>query len=269
MNMVASARLRGAQSRMERFRPYTAKFREMLLELSGKTEEGAHPLLAERPAPETCGIILATSDRGLCGGFNAGLIAEALRLARKKEAEGLGIRFYNIGRKGREAIKKIFPAQASLHQSNLEPLSFQTAGKLGEEIIEGYLSGLLDQVFIVYGEFVSLARQTPRTRSILPLKAPESEKGSGGRQAAEYLYEPGAQELLAELLPRYIKVLIYHGLLDTSASEHAARMTAMDNATRNCDEIAESLTLLYNKTRQSAITTDLIDIVSGAEALKG
>lgn len=273
MNMVASARLRGAQSRMERFRPYALKFQDMLRDLAGKVEAGAHPLLLERPSPRRCGIILVTSDRGLCGGFNAGLAAAAVKLARAKQAEGLELVFYHIGRKGREAVKKFGFEQAALSRHSLDHLDFQAAAAVGGELISAYLSGALDQAYIVYGEFVSLARQNPVSSLILPLRAPEgnSQEAQGAAQGAcgEPLYEPGAEALLAELLPRYINVLIYNGLLATSASEHAARMAAMDNATRNCDEISEALSLLYNKTRQSAITTDLIDIVSGAEALQG
>ncbi|MCL1915713.1 MAG: ATP synthase F1 subunit gamma [Desulfovibrionaceae bacterium] len=265
MNMVASAKLRGAQSRMERFRPYSCKFQEMILDLSGKMEDSVHPLLGERENPRSCGIILATSDRGLCGGFNTALISAALKLAGEKEAEGLRVRFYHAGRKGRDAIKKSGKPQGELERFTLDPLDFQVAGNLGKAVVEEYLSGDLDQVYLVHGEFVSLSRQKPAVRTILPLPAVDA----GGKEPGERLYEPDPASLLASILPHHIKVLIYQGLLETSAGEHAARMAAMDNATRNCDEISAALNLLYNKTRQSAITTDLIDIVSGAEALKG
>ncbi len=269
MNMVSSAKLRGAQSRIEKFRPYADKFQQMLKDLAGKADASAHPLLEERAEPKTCGIILATSDRGLAGAFNAGLISAALKLARQKQAEGIAVKFYNVGRKGRDTIRKLGFEQPSRAQSTLEPLSFQVAAKLGEDIISDYLSGALDQVYMVYAEFVSLAKQVPVTQAILPMKAPEVEESAAGQNSAEYVYEPDVISLLAEILPRYINVQVYRGLLDTSASEHAARMAAMDNATRNCDDIVASLSMLYNKTRQSAITTDLIDIVSGANALNG
>ncbi|MDR2503859.1 MAG: F0F1 ATP synthase subunit gamma [Deltaproteobacteria bacterium] len=268
MNMVASAKLRGAQSRMERFRPYAVKFQDILKGLAGKIEHSAHPLLEKRGAPAACGIILVTSDRGLCGGFNAGLIAAALKTARQKQAAGMKVKFYHAGRKGRDAIKKHGFEQDAAEHFTLEPLDFQVAGQLGETVMAEYLSGALDEVLVIHAEFVSLSRQVPVLRPILPMALPEPAH-DGAKEAEEYIYEPEAAELLAALLPRHIKVQIYRGLLDTSACEHAARMAAMDNATRNCDEIAASLSLLYNKTRQSAITTDLIDIVSGAEALKG
>lgn len=272
MYMVASAKLRGAQGRIERFRPFADKFQDMLNDLAGKADSSAHPLLEVRAEKKTCGIILVTSDRGLCGGFNVNLISAALRLAREKRAAGLEVKFYNIGKKGRDAVRKLGFEQPPLGQDTLDPLTYTVAGKLGEDIIGDYLAGRLDEVHMVFAHFVSIARQLVTVRSLLPI-APEAvpaEVGAAeGGQELEYVYEPDVATLLAELLPRYIKVQIYRGLLDTSTSEQAARMTAMDNATRNCDEIAAALTLLYNKTRQSAITTDLIDIVSGANALNG
>lgn len=271
MYMVASAKLRGAQGRIERFRPFADKFQEMLRDMSGKADASAHPLLENRENKKTCGIILVTSDRGLCGGFNINLISAALKLAKQKQAEGLEVKFYNVGRKGREAVRKLGYGQPEMGQSTLEPLTYTVAGKLGEDIIGDYLSGQLDEVHMVYAHFVNMARQEVVSQPVLPIAAPDAAEAEGAAAGAEqeYIYEPDVAALLAVLLPRYIKVQIYRGLLDTSASEQAARMSAMDNATRNCDEIAANLTLLYNKTRQSAITTDLIDIVSGANALNG
>ena len=139
MNMVSSAKLRGAQGRIERFRPYADKFQEMLQDLAGKTDAAAHSLLEERLEPKSCGIILATSDRGLCGSFNANLLSTALKLARKKQAEGLRVILYNIGKKGRDAFRKLGFEQAALAQSTLDPLNFQVAGKLGEDIISPHI----------------------------------------------------------------------------------------------------------------------------------
>lgn len=280
MYMVASAKLRGAQGRIERFRPFADKFQEMLSDLSGKCDTNVHPMLENRAQKKSCGIILVTSDRGLCGGFNVNLISAAVKLAKSKQAQGLDVKFYNIGRKGRDAVRKLGYEQPPMGQGSLEPLEYSVAGKLGEDIIGDYLAGKLDEVFMVYAQFISLGKQVVVKQPILPLStqgAVGSEDGVcllpedlvANDEQLEYVYEPDVATLLAVLLPRYIKVQIYRGLLDTSASEQAARMTAMDNATRNCDEIAANLTLLYNKTRQSAITTDLIDIVSGANALNG
>ncbi len=250
MNMVASAKMRNAQARIERFRPYAAKFYEMLKDLASGADASVHPLLEVREEVKTVGVVLVTSDRGLCGSFNTNLIKMATKLAAAKKAEGKAIKFYCVGKKGRDTARKL-------------------EYEIGMELIAGYLAGDLDEVQLIYGEFVSMAKQPAVTLQVLPIaQQGEAEEAPAGTKA-EYVYEPSVEGLLAELLPRFIKVQIYRGLLDTSASEHAARMAAMDNATRNCNEMINMLTRLYNKTRQASITSDLIDIVGGAEALKG
>ncbi|MDL2306800.1 F0F1 ATP synthase subunit gamma [Desulfovibrio sp. OttesenSCG-928-C06] len=274
MNMVSSAKLRGAQSRIERFRPYADKFHEMLQDLASKTDSNVHPLLAARPEGKSVGIILVTSDRGLCGGFNVNLISAALKLANQKKAEGKSVKFLCIGRKGRDAIRKLGFDCDQDTTDGLGDFDFTSAARAGEKVIAAFLAEELDEAYLVYAEFVNMARQVPVTLGLLPMSTPKAgERGeaaadSGTTGTVDYIYEPDVGSLLAELLPRYLKVQVYRGLLDTSASEHAARMAAMDNATRNCDDIIKSLTLLYNKTRQATITTELIDIVSGADALK-
>lgn len=270
MNMVASAKLRGAQMRIERFRPYADKFYAMLGDLAGKADENAHPLLEVREEIKTCGIVLATSDRGLCGSFNTNLIATALKLAQEKAAEGKAVKFYCVGKKGRDAFQKTeFDVVKSVGDA-MNNFDFSLANEYGLDIIHAYMLGELDEVTLVYGEFVSVARQVPVQLPILPIASQAADDAAPveGTQK-EYIYEPAVEGLLAELLPRFIKVQLYRGLLDTSASEHAARMAAMDNATKSCDEMVENLTLIFNKTRQAAITSDLMDIVGGAEALKG
>ncbi len=267
MNMVASAKLRGAQQRIERFRPYASKFYDMLGDLAGKTDEAAHPLLAAREHVKTTGIILATSDRGLCGSFNVNIITAALRLAKAKQEEGKEVKFYCVGKKGRDAVRSRGHSIPFEITGQMNAFDFQLANRVSLEVINAFLAGELDEVVLIYGEFASLARQLPATLQLLPIAPTAGEESQGAGK--EYVYEPAVEGLLAELLPRFIKVQVYRGLLDTSASEHAARMTAMDNATRNCDDMTAALTLLYNKTRQAAITKDLMDIVGGAEALKG
>ena len=268
MNMVASAKLRGAQQRIERFRPYAEKFYDMLSDLAGKTDENAHPLLAARDEVKHTGVILVTSDRGLAGSFNVNLTNAALKLARAKKAEGKNVRFYCVGKKGRDAVRKEGWEIRQALVGRMNSFDFQLAVELGNEVMDAFLKGDLDEVIVLYGEFISLGRQQPAVKQILPIASGEVKDETPGG-AKEYIYEPAVEGLLAELLPRFIKVQVYRGLLDTSAGEHAARMTAMDNATRNCDDMTTALTLLYNKTRQAAITKDLMDIVGGAEALKG
>ena len=265
MGMVASAKLRGAQGRIERFRPYADKFSDMLGELAARTGEAEHPLLQVHEQPKTAVIVLLSSDRGLCGGFNVNLITTALSLAKEREAAGLAVRFICVGRKGRDAVRKTSYEIIESYGDVMGSFDFRLAARLGGKVAQLYESGEADEVYLVYSEFANVARQIPQKMTLLPVVSAASEEEQSGA-VAECLYEPEVGTLLAELLPRYVNVQIYRGLLDTSASENAARMASMDNATRNCDELTNSLTLLYNKTRQAAITNELIDIVGGANA---
>ncbi|WP_294485449.1 F0F1 ATP synthase subunit gamma [uncultured Mailhella sp.] len=265
MGMVASAKLRGAQNRIERFRPYAEKFGEMLGDLAARTEEAAHPLLQVHKEVKSAVVVLLSSDRGLCGGFNVNLISTALDLARAKTDEGLSVRFICVGRKGRDAVRKTSYEIIESYGDVMGSFDFRLAARLGGKVSQLYESGEADEVYLVYSEFAGMTRQIPTKMELLPVTAAAKEE-DGNKPAAECLYEPEVGVLLAELLPRYVNVQIYRGLLDNSASENAARMAAMDNATRNCDELTNSLTLLYNKTRQAAITNELIDIVGGANA---
>ncbi len=269
MNMVASAKLRGAQARIERFRPYAAKYRQVIGELASKAEGMSHSLLAAHENKKNCAIIMITSDRGLCGGFNANIINRAMKLAEEKKAEGMDVCFICVGRKGRDAAKKSGFKLDLGYGDRMGSLDFALASTVGKEAIHRYVNGDYDEVWLVYGEFVSMARQPPACLQLMPLKAPKSEEPAREGPGSEYIYEPDEAKLLSDLLPRYINVQVYRALLDTSASEHAARMAAMDNATRNCNDMIQTLTLLYNKTRQASITSELIDIVGGAEALNG
>lgn len=267
MNMVASAKLRGAQGRMERFRPYAARYREVIGDLAESSDTSGHPLLQAHEDPKNCRILLITSDRGLCGAFNSALAAEALRFAEEKRGSGLNVSFVCVGRKGRDAVsKKDFRISRSI-VDRMGSVDFQLAEDVARDLVRDYENLEIDEVWIVYGEFQSIAHQPPRSLKLLPMQPDQLEKGAGPK--CEYVYEPSEARLLADLLPRYVSVQIYNALLETSASENAARMAAMDNATRNCNELIRSLTLLYNKTRQASITSELIDIVGGAEALKG
>lgn len=272
MNMVASAKLRGAQSRIEAFRPYAAKYHDVLAELSTKVAGNAHPLLAEHEEKKNCAIILITSDRGLCGSFNGNIISTALKLAKEKTSDGMNVKFSCVGRKGRDAVRQNGYEIVTAYADRMGSIDFSLASSVAQELIQGYEALKYDEVYLIYGEFVSMGSQPPKTLCLLPLKTPKADGNDAPAEEGshcEYVYEPKEDKLLAELLPRYVNVQVYRGLLDTSASEHAARMAAMDNATRNCNELINSLTLLYNKTRQASITSELIDIVGGAEALNG
>ncbi len=270
MNMVASAKLRGAQQRIERFRPYADKFYDMLTDLSAKADASANPLLEIREEITTVGVVVVTSDRGLCGSFNANVIREATNVIKAKEAEGKKVVVYTVGKKGRDALRKLGCDMGGDYPDRMNSFDFTLANELGIEIIESYLAKQLDEVVLVYGNFISMAKQPPATLELLPITPKEAGEGEeAGGVAQEYIYEPDVVGLLEELLPRFLKVQLYKGLLSTSASEHAARMAAMDNATKACDDMVSALTLVFNKTRQAAITSELMDIVGGAEALKG
>lgn len=266
MNMVASAKLRKAQERIERFRPYAEKYYEMLGDLAKGVDTSAHPLLEVREDVKTVGIVLITSDRGLCGAFNANLIQKAEQLANQFKTSGKVVKLYCIGKKGRDAFKKSAFETIKAVADQMNVFDFTLASATGNDIISSYLAGELDEVHLVYGKFINIVRQEAEDLRLLPVASEEEDETL---TSTEYTYEPSVEGILSELLPRFVNVQIYRGLLETSASEQAARMTAMDNATKNCDEMIHDLTLAYNKARQAAITKELMDIVGGAEALKG
>jgi len=268
MNMVSSAKLRGAQARMEKFRAYAERFHEVLQNLAAGDAELAHPLLAPHEEVKKVGIVLITSDRGLAGAFNINIITAAFALANQKRDEGKEVTFYCVGKKGRDAVRKSPYSIARDMAGSMSGFDFSLADRVGMEVIHNYVSRELDEVYVIYSQFVSMMRQVPTTQRILPVEPKKAEAGAVSGKT-EYTFEPAGAALLDVLLPRIVKALIYRGLLSTSTSEHAARMTAMDNATRNCDDLTRTLTRLFNKTRQAVITNELIDIVGGVEALKG
>ncbi len=265
MNMVSSAKLTKAQERILKFRPYAEKFYDMLSDLAEGVDPSIHPLLEIREEIKTVGILLITSDKGLCGAFNSNLIKHAFFLAEKKKSEGKNIKFYCVGKKGRDAVRKSEYEMMKGIVDRMNRFDFTLANEVGMDIIFAYEKGELDEVHMVYGSFINVIKQVPKDLQILPVVSEKREK----EIKAEYIYEPSVEGILYELLPKFVKVQIYRGLLDTSASEHAARMTAMDNATKNCEDMIHTLTLAFNKARQAAITAELMDIVGGAEALKG
>ncbi len=272
MNMVAASKLRGAQTNMEGFRPYAAKFAEVLGSLAEKAGDEASPLLTPREEIKTVNIVLCTSDRGLCGGFNTNLINKAKNFAKEQEAKGVEITFTNFGKKGRDWARKQGYKIESEHLGIVgSRFGFNIASISGGALIEGFLNESYDEVYVIFSEFISVARQYPVLKKILPIPPIEKEETEDEKieYVAEHISEPSPEEVLGQMLPRNIYVQLYSALLETSTSEHAARMSAMDNATKACNDMLVNLTLLYNKARQAAITADLMDIVGGAEALKG
>ncbi|UCD88831.1 MAG: ATP synthase F1 subunit gamma [Desulfobacterales bacterium] len=273
MNMVAASRLRGAQEAMDGFRPYAKKFAEVLGSLLEKADEDISSLMMPHEEVNNIHLVLCTSDRGLCGGFNANLITKAQSFIKEKE-ESIDFSFTNFGKKGRDWCRKNKISIADEHLGIVgTKFSFNIAALAGQKLIDGFLDGTYDEVYIIYSEFVSMARQVPVLQQILPMQpleqAEDEIEAEDKPYLAEHICEPSLGELVGEMLPKNAYVQLHSALLETSTSEHAARMAAMDNATNACNDMLENLTLVYNKARQAAITAELMDIVGGAEALKG
>ena len=273
MNMVATSRLRGAQTNMESFRPYAGKFAEVLGSLAEKAGEEASPLLIPREMVKKIHIVLCTSDRGLCGGFNVNLAEKARNLIKEKAGEGVELSFTNFGKKGRDWCRKenltIEKEYLGIVGTNF---GFNVASTAGRQLVNGFLDGSYDEVYVVYAEFFSMAKQVPIVNQLLPIppiETAEEEADENAPYMAEHICEPSPDQLLGDMLPRHVDVQLFSALLETSTSEHAALMVAMDNATKACNDMIENLTLIFNKARQAAITAELMDIVGGAEALKG
>ena len=268
MNMVATSRLRGAQTNMENFRPYAEKFSEVLGSLSQKSSQDASPLLVPREEVKKIHVVLCTSDRGLCGGFNVNLIEKAASFIEDKSGDGIAISFTNFGKKGRDWCRKKKIHRVDEHIGVVgTTFGFNVAANAGRNLVESYLSGDFDEVYVVYSEFLSMGRQVPTLKQLLPI--PPIEIAEDEEYLAEHICEPSADSLLGDLLPKSVHVTLHSSLLETSTSEHAARMAAMNNATNACNDLIENLTLVFNKARQAAITAELMDIVGGAEALRG
>lgn len=266
MNMVASAKLRGAQEKMEAFRPYTSKFNEAMSNLSGGANTSSFPLMEAREV-NTVELVVITSDRGLCGSFNSNIIRMVEKKIREYEADGKTVSIVCVGRKGYQPLRKT----GKVRKQFLDIMSsFQmfNAREIASDVSQNFLEGNADKVEIIYGEFKSVAIQSPAAKHFLPVQPVEGEDEAEKKISGEYIYEPSTEEIMDVLQPLFLNVMVYHAMLEVGASEHAARMTAMDNATNACKEIVDHLTIVYNKARQAAITAELMDIVGGAEALK-
>ncbi len=274
MKMVATSRLRGAQASMEAFKPYASKFSEVLGSIAGKAGEEAGPLLVSREEVKKVNIILCTSDRGLCGGFNANLIGKAEKFV-NESLQGKEVSFTCFGKKGRDWVRKTPMAIEDEYIGVVGgQFDFSVASTSGQKLINNFLEEAVDEVYLVCSDFKTLARQEAVIKQILPIPPIEVAEADGaetegGVYLAEHICEPSSDELLGEMLPKNIFIQIYDALLQTSTSEHASRMRAMENATKACEDMIDELQTIFNKTRQAGITADLMDIVGGAEALNG
>ena len=272
MNMVAAAKFRGAQEHMEEFRPYAGKFATVMGQLSGTANPNAFPLMEQREVKNSL-LLVVTSDRGLCGAFNANIINASEKFLGSKKEQGVNVSVGCIGKKGSQYFTKSDYDVLINITDCMARVEMVNARQAGQELTHLFLDGKVDEVHLVYGRFINVVTQKPTINKLLPISATglgdssvEEEKEG---PKATYIYEPAPEEILDKLMPMYINVQIMAAMLETACSEQAARMTAMDNATRACGDMIHELTLAYNKARQASITAELMDIVGGAEALKG
>ena len=266
MRMVAAAKLRRAQEAIESARPYAKRMRETLAEVAASQSGGAeHPLLAARESVRKIDFVIITSDRGLCGAFNANVLkrAEAEIAALTPSTESIGLLLF--GRKGIEFFNRRRGRQVVRSHPGVPRVDYSHAAAVAARVAERFLSGEADEIVLVHSEFVSTLTQRPRVVRLLPLAPDQNPDPSEVKPP--FTIEPDAEAFLKQLAPKALEVEIYRALLESQAGEHAARMTAMESATRNSDDMISRLTLQYNRARQAAITKELVEIVSGAEAL--
>ena len=264
MKMVAAAKLKRAQDRILAARPYAKKMAVVLGSLASRANRAHHPLLRKSAKVTRIELLVVTSDRGLCGAFNANIVRKAVEFVGEKQAEGYAVAVSLIGRKARDFFRRRPWARRQEWVGVFDRLSYEHALDIGGDIIQQFRQGTFDELYIVYNEFKSAIQQRVVVEKLLPIESLEPEEALGGG----YLFEPDEEELLKILLPKHIEIQTFHALLESSAAELGARMAAMDGATRNAGELIKRLTLYYNKTRQAAITKELMDIVGGAEALR-
>jgi F-type H+-transporting ATPase subunit gamma len=275
MKMVAGARLARAQQRILALRPYAVKAGEMLREVTvalAETEstEAEHPLLARREEKRAL-ILMVTSDRGLCGAFNAGILRATERLMREKRANGIEVSLAVIGRKGRDYCQRRSIPLHHVFSGVWEKLDIETARMVAGTVVRPFLAGEVDAIYLVYNEFKSAMSQRVIAEPLFPLASADavpSRAETENQQEPQFLFEPDKRSLLERLVPMYVEATIARALLESLASQLGAQMTAMDSATKNATEMIAKLTLVYNRARQAAITTELMEIIGGAEALR-
>ncbi|MEY4581398.1 MAG: hypothetical protein RL701_6101 [Pseudomonadota bacterium] len=265
MKLVAAARLRKAQDNITQLRPYALQTMQLIASLAARVDAKAHPLLARRE-PNRIMLVVLTSDRGLAGAFNSGISKAAFRHYQQLVSEGKEVQIASVGRKGSDYFRRRGVEVTHSLGHVYDQLSYKKARTIGEMIIRDYTEKNLDAVYLCYNEFKSAITQNITIQRALPIEISEPDPE---KPQLDYVYEPDQQTLLNLLLPMYVNGEVYRALLESVASEHGARMTAMDNATNNAADMIQALTLQANRARQAAITTELMEIISGAESLKG
>ncbi|WP_210462140.1 ATP synthase F1 subunit gamma [Rufibacter roseolus] len=269
MKMVAAAKLRRAQDNILRMRPYAQRLNSILSNLSQVNGEAGENVYSQKRDVQRVLIIAVTSDRGLCGAFNSNVMKAVNNLVNERysaQAAAGNIEIMAIGKKGHEYFNKRNMPMAGDFTGVFGNLSFETVRVAAEQAMEGFRAGRYDQVDIVYNEFKNVATQIIRTEQFLPIQENTTEQANVNTNL-DYIFEPSKEEIIEQLIPKSLKIQVYKAVLESNASEHGARMTAMDKATENAGELLKQLKLTYNRTRQAAITTEILEIVGGAEAL--
>lgn len=268
MKMVAASKMRKVQDRMLNFRPYASRMQTILSDLAKAAEREIHPLLALRPK-KTIEVLVITSDKGLCGAFNTNILRAAANYINSLKKEGVEVNVSVVGRKSRDYFRRRNVTMRKTWIGLSGRITYTNAQEIAADLSENYTNEAFDEVTVIYNEFKSLVTQKVTIMKLLPIGAIEGEEGQKeSSMTADYLYEPSRAAIFERLLPKYVEIQIYRGLLESSAAEEAARMAAMENATKNCSELITKITLLANKVRQASITKELMDIVGGVEALK-
>jgi len=265
MKMIAASRLRRAQDRVVNARPFAKDMLRVLNDVAMRVDPGAHPLLDERPAGGRILLIVITADRGLCGSFNSNIIKNAGQFIGSQDAGEIALGL--VGRKGRDFFARRGFDVRFEHVNVFQRLSYNDAQAIARAAIEDFTSRAADQVYLVYNEFKSVLSQRVVIERLLPIPRLDEPVDDPSVAAVDYLYEPGPQVIFEDLLPRHVEIQVWRALLESNAAFFAAQMTAMDTATKNSAEMIEQLTLYMNKLRQAAITREIIEVVSGAQAL--
>jgi F-type H+-transporting ATPase subunit gamma len=270
MKMVAAAKLRRAQQAAEAGRPYAERLNAVMASLASKVTIGPNSprLLAGTGSDQKHLLVVATSERGLAGAFNTNIVRAARKSADALIAQGKDVRFYLIGKKGRAVLQRLYPGKIvhQVDQTHIKNVAFTDALDVARDLTARFEGGEFDVAHLFYAKFQSALVQIPTEQQIIPVSLPANDQAPAGATAAVE-YEPDEEAILAELLPRNIAIQLFRAMLENAASEQGSRMNAMDNATRNAGDMINRLTIQYNRTRQAAITTELVEIISGAEAL--
>jgi F-type H+-transporting ATPase subunit gamma len=265
MKMVSAAKLRRAQEAVVAARPYSDKMKEVLASIAARNIETSHPLLEQREKNNAL-ILLITADRGLCGGFNSNITKAAVKFVQQKTDDYAEYTLRIVGKKGKDLLKRRKDVNIDKVYENITgSVTYATAALLGQEIVEDYEAEKYDAVYIIYNQFHSAINQEVTVNQLLPIVPEEAEEE---HYVTDFIYEPDSKKVLHSILPKYIEVQVFGALLESVASEHGARMSSMDSATKNASEMINKLTLQYNRARQAAITKELMEIVSGAESIK-